>query len=69
MTVLDLETREVVDSGIGGLSYGLVWANDSHTLFMVVTDEARRPDRVIRHEVGADQELDVTVFTEADERF
>jgi len=69
LTVLDLETREVVDSGIGGLSYGLVWANDSHTLFMVVTDEARRPDRVIRHEVGTDQELDVTVFTEADERF
>ena len=69
LTVLDLETRDVVDSGIGDLSYGLVWANDSHTLFMVLTDEARRPDRVIRHEVGTDQELDVTVFTEADERF
>ena len=69
LTVLDLETREVIDSGIGGLSYGLVWANDSSTLFMVLTDEARRPDRVIRHEVGSKQTLDATVFTETDERF
>ncbi len=69
LTVLNLETREVIDSSIGGLSYGLVWANDSHTLFMVFTDEARRPDRVIRHEVGSDQTLDTTVFTETDERF
>ena len=36
---------------------------------MVLTDEARRPDRVIRHQVGNDPKLDVTVFTEDDERF
>jgi len=69
LTVVDLKTHEVLDTGVGGLSYGLVWANDSQTLFMVLTDEARRPDRVIRHQIGTDPELDVTVFTEDDERF
>ena len=69
LTILDLETREVLDTGVTGLSYGLVWANDSQTLFMVLTDDARRPDRVIRHQVGNDPQLDVTVFTEDDERF
>jgi len=69
LTVLDLGSREVLDSGIGGLSYGLVWANDSQTLFMVLTDDARRPDRVIRHRVGTPQEHDATIFHESDEKF
>ena len=69
LTVIDLHTREVIDSGIGELSYGLVWANDCRTLFMVLTDAARRPNRIIRHVVGDLPSKDVTVFTEPDERF
>ena len=67
--VMDLERREIIDSGINGLSYGLVWANDSQTLFMVLTDEARRPDRVVRHVVGTDSQQDKTIFNEEDEKF
>ena len=52
LTVIDLDTREVIDSGIRQLSYGLVWANDCRTLFMVLTDAAQRPNRIIRHVVG-----------------
>ena len=66
--VMDLERREIID-GINGLSYGLVWANDSQTLFMVLTDEARRPDRVVRHVVGTDSQQDKTIFNEEDEKF
>ena len=69
LQVMDLERREIVDSGINGLSYGLIWANDSQTLFMVITDDARRPDRVVRHVVGTDSQLDVTIFNEDDEKF
>ena len=67
--VMDLERREIIDSGINGLSYGLVWANDSQTLFMVLTDEAQRPDRVVRHVVGTDSQQDKTIFNEEDEKF
>ena len=69
LKVMDLDSREVVDSGVDGLSYGVVWANDSKTLFMVLTDAARRPDRVVRHVVGTDSRLDVTIFNENDEKF
>lgn len=69
LTVVDLRTREIIDSNIRKLSYGLVWANDCETLFMVFTDAARRPNRIVRHVVGDLESHDVTVFTEPDERF
>lgn len=69
LTVVDLESGEVIDSGIRQLSYGLVWANDCQSLFMVFTDSARRPDRIVRHVVGRSNSEDFTVFTEPDERF
>lgn len=67
--VLDLETDTLVDEGVDELSYGLVWANDNRTLFMVRMDEARRPDRVFRHEIGRHVDTDVEIFREDDERF
>lgn len=69
LTVVDLHTREVIDDGVRQLSYGLVWANDCRTLFLVLTDTARRPNRVVRHAVGKLKSDDVTIFTETDERF
>ncbi len=69
LTVVDLHTREVIDDGVRQLSYGLVWANDCRTLFLVLTDTARRPNRVVRHAVGKSKSDDVTIFTEPDERF
>ena len=69
LTVVDLHTREVIDDGVRQLSYGLVWANDCRTLFLVLTDTARRPNRVVRHAVGKLKSDDVTIFTEPDERF
>lgn len=69
LTVVDLHTREVIDDGVRQLSYGLVWANDCRTLFLVLTDTARRPNRVVRHAVGNLKSDDVTIFTEPDERF
>jgi len=69
LTVVDLHTREVIDDGVRQLSYGLVWANDCRTLFLVLTDTARRPNRVVRHAVGKLKSDDVTIFSEPDERF
>ncbi|MDG2111910.1 MAG: S9 family peptidase [Actinomycetota bacterium] len=69
LTVIDIDTGDVLDESLTELSYGLVWANDNRTLFTVCMDEARRPDRVIRHVVGTDTSTDTEVFREDDERF
>ena len=77
LTVVDLATGEVLDGhdvpapgcGLSELSYGLVWANDNSTLFAVRTDDAQRPNRVIRHVVGTDPVGDVEACREDDERF
>ncbi|WP_419862563.1 S9 family peptidase [Candidatus Poriferisodalis sp.] len=77
LTVFDIASGEVLDGpdipapgcGLSELSYGLVWANDSSTLFAVRTDEAQRPNRVIRHIVGTDPLDDAEVYCEVDERF
>jgi oligopeptidase B len=45
----------------------VAWARDSRTLFYAVEDEAKRPYRVYRHEIGAT--ADDLVFEEADELF
>lgn len=69
LTVLDLASGRVIDQHLSGLGYGLAWAADNETLFAVLLDPSQRPDRVVRHRVGADAaELEV-VFTEPDERF
>ena len=77
LAVVDIATGEALDGpdvpapgcGLAELSYGLVWANDNSTLFAVRTDDAQRPNRVIRHVVGTDPAGDVEVCREDDERF
>ena len=77
LTVVDIATGEVLDGpdvpapgcGLAELSYGLVWANDNSTLFAVRTDDAQRPNRVIRHVVGTDPAGDIEAYREDDERF
>ena len=77
LTVVEIGSGQVLDGpgvpeagcGLSDLSYGLVWANDNRTLFAVRTDDAQRPNRVIRHAVGADPARDAEVYREDDERF
>src|SRR5665647_581676 len=45
---------------------GVVWANDSKTLFYVRLDEHHRPLLVYRHVVGTPVEEDVLVYAEKD---
>ncbi|WP_428119148.1 S9 family peptidase [Candidatus Poriferisodalis sp.] len=77
LTVFEIASGRVLDApgvptegcGLADLSYGLVWANDNSTMFVVRTDDAQRPNRVIRHVVGTDPADDVEVYREDDERF
>jgi oligopeptidase B len=47
---------------------GTAWSSDNRSVFYVTTNEAMRPYRVWRHDLGTDQADDTMVFEEADER-
>ena len=66
----DLETGEVFDDEIRGVSASLVWADDNRTLFYVEND----PDtlltvRVRKHVLGTPASEDVLVYEEEDDSF
>src|SRR5688500_4271445 len=65
----DLATGGLLAETIERTSPGVAWANDSHTLFYIVLDDARRPSRLYRHPVGSNPVGDVLVHFEPDESF
>jgi oligopeptidase B len=64
-----LDTGEESPESLEDTSYGVAWANDNETVFVVRVDEAMRPYQLWRHVVGTDPEEDVLVHEEPDERF
>ena len=69
MRFRDLRTGKEADEQLEDTSYGMAWANDNATVFVVRVDEAMRPHQLWRHRVGTDPALDVLVYEEPDERF
>jgi oligopeptidase B len=67
--VLDLETGEHLGDSIDNTLQSLAWSLDGTHLFYSTVDDAWRPDRVWRHQLGADTALDDVVYHEDDERF
>ena len=67
--VKDLETGKLLPERIAPVTYGLEWSADGRVLFYVTTDDAQRPFRLHRHELGASVETDRVVFEEPDGRF
>ena len=65
--VKDLTTGELLPDRITNTYYSLEWANDNRTFFYTVIDPARRPYRVMRHQLGAAS--DELVYEEQDARF
>lgn len=65
--VKDLATGELLPDRITNTYYSLEWANDNRTFFYTVIDPARRPYRVMRHQLGAAS--DDLVYEEQDARF
>ena len=70
LRIRDLATGIDLDDRIVDTSYaGVAFSADARFLFYVLNDDAMRPYRVMRHEVGRPQADDVVVFTDDDERF
>ncbi len=68
LRIKNLADGRLLDDEIEGVSYSLEWANDSRTVFYTVEDHARRPYRLLRHELGQTGE-DALVFEEPNELF
>ena len=65
--VKDLSSGELLPDRIANTYYSLEWANDNRTFFYTMLDPARRPYRVLRHQLGAAS--DDLVYEEEDGRF
>jgi oligopeptidase B len=65
--VKNLATGELLHDRIANTYYTLEWANDNRTFFYTVLDQAKRPYRAFRHELGA--ATDALVYQEDDGRF
>ncbi len=70
LRVRDLTTGEDLPDEIPDTFYGVAWSADNSTLFYMTVDEAWRPYRVFRHQVGSPAgTTDTLVHEETDERF
>jgi oligopeptidase B len=65
--VKNLATGELLPDRIANTYYTLEWGNDNRTFFYTVLDQAKRPYRAYRHELGA--AADALVYQEDDGRF
>jgi oligopeptidase B len=70
LRIRDLTTGEERTDEIHNTTWGgTAWSRNDEWLFYVTADEAMRPDKVWRHQVGTAATEDVLVLEEPDERF
>jgi oligopeptidase B len=62
----NLETGVISPEKITGAAHSLEWAEDGQTIFYTMLDAQERPDRLLRHTLGADPSTDVLVYKESD---
>ena len=68
--IRDLNTGADTDDVVHDIAWcGTAWSHDNASLFYVTANEAMRPYRVWRHDLGTDEADDTLVFEETDERF
>lgn len=67
--ILDLRTGQLLPDRIENTSAGATWSAGGSHLFYPTVDDAWRPDKVWRHELGTETSADVLVHHEADERY
>ena len=67
LRVKDLTTGQLLSDSIPNTYYSLAWAADNKTFFYTILDEAKRPYKVFRHELGAAE--DTLVHHETDARY
>ncbi|MFN8442304.1 MAG: S9 family peptidase [Caldilineaceae bacterium] len=69
LQVKDLTTGLLLPDKIENTFYSVEWAADNRTLFYNICDEAWRPFKLFRHELGQDTSEDTLIFHEPDESY
>lgn len=69
LRVRNLEDGSELPDTAEGLATSLEWSPDGRYLFYTTLDEAHRPYRLYRHQLGRPTDEDVLVYEEGDERF
>ncbi len=69
LTVRPLDGQAAPSEAIPDVYYGFAWAADSTHFFYTTVDDAMRPHRLWRHQVGTDPTEDVLVYEEPDAQF
>lgn len=67
--VKDLLTGQYLPDQIPNTTGGSVWSADGQYLFYSVKDEALRPYKIMRHQMGTAPQDDVVVYEEKDDTF
>ncbi len=65
----NLETGEMLEDVIPGITPSVAWGNDNQHIFYTVKDESLRPYKIFRHKLGTPTTDDVEVYHEKDETF
>jgi oligopeptidase B len=68
LLVKDLDTNQLLPDRQTGVN-SVEWSDDGKTLFYVTEDQAKRPYRLWRHDLGRDTKQDILLYEEKDERF
>ncbi len=68
LRIQDLRTGELGPEAIPRVN-SVAWSRDDSTLFYVVENEAKRPYRLYRHQLGKPSASDALLFEEKDEMF
>ena len=66
---LDLTTGEIMKDVIPNTTGNFEWANDNHTFFYTIKDEALRPYKIFKHKLGQAIEQDQLIYHEQDDTF
>lgn len=70
LRVRDLQTGDEMADVVHDIAWcGTAWSHDNASVFYVTANEAMRPHRVWRHDLGTTQAADELIFEETDERF
>ncbi|MBW4691617.1 MAG: S9 family peptidase [Lyngbya sp. HA4199-MV5] len=64
---LNLVTGQIYPEQILETGYGFAWGNDNQTVFYTLVDEANRPFKLLRHQLGHAVSDDELVYHEADD--
>ncbi|MBN2493176.1 MAG: S9 family peptidase [Deltaproteobacteria bacterium] len=69
LRIKDLDSGELLDDALTGISGSAAWAADNRTLFYTVLDPAMRPHKLFRHRLGEAQSADRLIHHETDEAY